>query len=365
LFNVTNIGTAIIGTGIFGAAHIQALRRLGVNIVSVAGSSPAPSAIGAEALSTSKSFVLLAEPLEDPHLQVVQLTSPNDEHCDQLKHFLAAGPRVICEKRLVMTSLQLAEFVKLARALERVVAACSNTRIYPLNQPAYCKVLTRELGDNHFVTGHYHQDWLAKFSDWNRRPETDEGGNLRSVGDICTRWLDLTSYITGLRITAIMAEVTTLFKVRRRTKGPVETLTQLQGTTYAYKIDATDVVANMPLDAGDPRGVKSTSPINGRRKNSPLWAVADSAASAAPDSETKDHLRIRRRDGPNQILERDGSLLEWMRVEAARLPDWHLEGFAHTFLALIRQVYGRVAASKRSAEANYASIEDGHYAFRI
>ena len=52
------------------------------------------------------------------------------------------------------------------------------------------------------VSGHYHQDWLAKDTDWNWRLEADEGGVLRSVGDIGTHWVDLTGFITGLRASA-------------------------------------------------------------------------------------------------------------------------------------------------------------------
>jgi predicted dehydrogenase len=55
------------------------------------------------------------------------------------------------------------------------------------------------LGDIRFVTGHYHQDWLAKETDWNWRLESEMGGALRSVGDIGTHWVDLTGFITGLK----------------------------------------------------------------------------------------------------------------------------------------------------------------------
>jgi hypothetical protein len=46
---------------------------------------------------------------------------------------------------------------------------------------------------------------------------------------------------------------------------------------------------------------------------------------------------------------------------AAGLPGGHVEGFADTFFALVRQVYGDVAAGGRQAGSTWASFEDGHY----
>ena len=50
---------------------------------------------------------------------------------------------------------------------------------------------------------------------------------------------------------------------------------------------------------------------------------------------------------------------------AASLPGGHVEGFADTFFALFRQVYGDVAKGARSADATYASFADGHYEMRF
>jgi predicted dehydrogenase len=46
---------------------------------------------------------------------------------------------------------------------------------------------------------------------------------------------------------------------------------------------------------------------------------------------------------------------------AASLPGGHVEGFADTFFALFRQVYGDVAKGARQPASTYASFEDGHF----
>ncbi|WP_196503269.1 Gfo/Idh/MocA family protein [Aestuariivirga litoralis] len=355
------IGAAVIGTGFIGTVHIQALRRLGVKVVGVLGSSPERSSTRAGALGIAKSYGSLDELLKDPAIQVVHVTSPNHAHYPQVKQILAAGRHVICEKPLAMTSAESAEMVKLAAASGKVVAVCYNTRFYPLNQQARGMVQAGDLGDIRFVTGHYHQDWLAKPTDWNWRLETDQGGVLRSVGDIGTHWLDLTSFITGQRITAVMAELSTFITERQKPTGPVETFTQSKGATEARKIETDDASTIMLRYANGARGVMSTSQINFGRKNSLQWDVAGAAASASWDSETPDHLWIGHRDGPNQILQRDASLMNPMGAAAASLPGGHVEGFADTFFALFRQVYEDVAKGKRSPTSTYASFEDGHY----
>jgi predicted dehydrogenase len=162
---------------------------------------------------------------------VVHVTTPNHAHYEQVKAILAAGKNVVCEKPLAMTSEQSAEMVEIAKASGKLAAVCYNIRFYPLNQQAHGMVQAGELGDIRFVTGHYHQDWLAKPTDWNWRLESEMGGALRSVGDIGTHWVDLTGFVTGLKPQAVMAELATFLPERQKPTGPVETFSSAAGAT--------------------------------------------------------------------------------------------------------------------------------------
>lgn len=356
-----DIGAAVIGTGFIGTVHIGALRRLGVPIAGVLGSSAERGAARAAALGIGRAYASLEELLADPAVQVVHVTSPNVAHYPQVKAILAAGKHVICEKPLAMTAAQSAEMVQLARASGRIAAVCYNTRFYPLNQQARGMVAAGDLGDIRLISGQYHQDWLAKPTDWNWRLEADEGGALRSVGDIGTHWVDLTSFITGQRVTEVFAELATFIPERRKPLGPVETFTATQGATEARKITTDDAATILLRYAGGARGVMSTSQISQGRKNAMAWDIAGSAASAAWHSETPDHLWIGHRDAPNQILQRDAALMNPTGAAAASLPGGHVEGFADTFHAFFRQVYADVARGGRGAASTYASFEDGHH----
>lgn len=356
----TKIGAAVIGTGFIGTVHLEALRRMGVQVVGVLGSSAERGAERAAALGVT-CFASLEDLLADPAVQVVHVTSPNVAHYDQVKQILAAGRHVICEKPLAMTSAQSAEMMQIAKASGKVAAVCYNIRFYPLNQQARGMVAAGELGDIRLISGQYHQDWLAKPTDWNWRLEADQGGILRSFGDIGTHWVDLTSFIIGQKASAVFADLSTFVPVRQKPKGPVETFTTTTGAAEPRTITTDDAALILLRFPNGAKGVMSTSQISQGRKNALTWEIAGSAASAAWAAENPDQLWIGHRDAPNQILARDASLMNRLGSAAARLPGGHVEGFADTFRALFAQVYRDVAKGGRSADATYASFEDGHY----
>lgn len=356
-----SLSAAVIGTGFIGTVHTQALRRLGVQVRGVLGSSAARGAQRAAEIGVAKAYADLDELLADDAVDVVHVTSPNHAHYAQVIAILKAGKHVICEKPLAMTSAQSAEMVEVARASSKVAAVCYNIRFYPLNQQAHGMVSNGELGDIRFISGHYHQDWLAKPTDWNWRLVSEEGGALRSVGDIGTHWVDLTSFVSGLRAEAVMAELATFLPERQRPVGPVETFGSAAGETAPVAIDTDDAAMIVIRYPNGARGVMSTSQINMGRKNSLQWDVAGASASAAWDSETPDHLFIGHRDRANETLMRDFTLMNDTGVAAATLPPGHVEGFADSFFNFFRAVYADVKAGGRQVGATWATFEDGHY----
>lgn len=359
------IGAAVVGTGFIGSVHLNTLRRLGIPVVGVLGSSPARGADRARALGVPKAYGSLEELLADPAVQVVHVTSPNVAHYAQVRQILAAGRHVICEKPLAMTSGQSAEMLAMARASGKVAAVCYNTRFYPLNQHAHGMMAAGELGDLRLITGQFHQDWLAKETDWNWRLEADEGGPLRSVSDIGTHWVDLTNFITGQRPVAVMAELATFVPERQKPLGPVETFTTSKGATETRKITTDDAATILLRYGNGGRGVLTTSQISHGRKGLLTWDISGSTASAAWSAEAPENLWIGHREAPNQVLLRDPSLMNRLGAAAAGLPGGHPEGFGDTWAAFFRQVYGDVARGGRGPASTWATFEDGHYEMRF
>jgi len=361
LVNRASIGAAVIGTGFIGTVHVEALRRIGVNVLGVLGSSPERGAARADALGVPKAYVSLDELLADEAVDVVHVTSPNDLHVDQAAAALRAGKHVVCEKPLAMTAEESASLVELAARTGLVNATNFNIRYYPLNQHARSLVADGGLGDVRLVTGRYFQDWLLLESDWNWRLQPDRGGALRAVGDIGSHWLDLMTFVTGEHVASVMADLTTFIGTRQEPTGPVETFSTDRSTETVDREIATEDTATILLRFdGGARGAVSISQISPGRKNSLVYEIDGSDGAWAWDSERPDEAWIGHRERPNEILIRNPALMNDAGQAAAALPGGHVEGFFDTFCAHFRAVYADVVAGRRSSSPGYPTFADGH-----
>jgi predicted dehydrogenase len=356
---ITEIGAAVVGTGFIGEVHVEALRRLGVPVYGVVGSSYARGMERAAALGLPPAYASFEAMLTDPRVEVVHITSPNHLHYPQAKAALAAGKHVICEKPLAMTSAESAELVKLAVASGLVNAVNFNLRFYPICRHLHQLVREGGIGDVRLVSGHYLQDWLLLETDWNWRLEPELGGNLRAVADIGSHWMDLTSHVMGERIVSVMADLKTFIPVRQQPAGPMETFGKATGPTTARTITTEDCATILLRFEGGAIGNLTISQISAGRRNELEFEIDGSSAAAAWNSEHPDELWIGHRGRPNEVLPRDPSLLNEEGRATAGLPGGHNEGFADTFKALYRAVY-RAVAGDGPSEPDYPTFADGH-----
>jgi predicted dehydrogenase len=356
----STISSAVIGTGFIGTVHIEALRRIGVHVAGILESSPDLGQRRAADLGVGKAYASLEELLADD-VQVVHVTSPNELHHPQVRQILAAGKHVVCEKPLAMTSAQSAELAGLAAEAGLVNAVNFNIRWYPINQHVAGFVRDGGLGDVRLVTGHYFQDWLLYDTDWNWRLEADQGGALRAVGDIGSHWLDLTSFLTGLHVESVLAELTTFIPIRRKPAGEVVTFsTERAVDTIPVEIRTEDTASILLRFEGGARGSVDISQLSPGRKNSLTYQIDGSSSAVAWDSEQPDSLWIGHRDRPNELLLRNPALMNAAGAAAARLPGGHVEGFGDTFGAVFTAVYDDVLAGRPSSNPRYANFAAGH-----
>src|ERR671923_1756674 len=101
---ISDIRASVVGTGFIGVVHVEALRRLGVEVTGVVGSSPERAAEKARAAGLPPPYPSFEAMLDDPAVDVVHLTTPNHLHHPQVRDVLAAGKHVVCEKPLAMSS---------------------------------------------------------------------------------------------------------------------------------------------------------------------------------------------------------------------------------------------------------------------
>ena len=356
---ITEIGAAVVGTGFIGVVHVEALRRLGVQVHGVVGSSRERAAARSRELGLPPAYESVEAMLDDARVEVVHITSPNHLHLEHARAALLAGKHVVCEKPLAMTSGQSVELLELAERSGRVHATNFNIRFYPTNQHVHGMIRTGDLGDVRLVSGHYLQDWLLLDTDWNWRLEPQLGGDLRAVSDIGSHWMDLTTFLTGRRITSVMADLTTFIRTRRQPTGPVETFATERSTkTVAREIHTEDAATILLRYEGGSRGALTVSQVSPGRKNSLVFEIDGSTSAVGWSSERPDELWIGHRGRPNEILLRDPAILNDEGRRAASLPGGHAEGFADTFKALYAAVYRAVAEGRPGT--GYPTFADGH-----
>jgi predicted dehydrogenase len=354
---ISELKAGVVGTGFIGVVHVDALRRLGVEVTGVVGSTKERAAAKRLAPAYESYEALLA----DGRVDVVHLTTPNNLHYEEVKQALAAGKHVVCEKPLAVTSEESAELVELAERSGLVHSTNFNIRFYPIVQEARERVRAGELGEVWHVHGGYLQDWLALPTDWNWRLEPEKAGELRAVGDIGSHWLDLAQFVTGLRVTEVFADLATALPVRQRPLGEVETFARADDVEREDAPMSTEDLAHILVRfENGARGSCVLSQISTGRKNSVHFQVDGSAGALAWHGERHEELWLGHRESPNELLLRNPALMHPAAAARTHLPVAHAEGFADTFRELYRAVYADVARGTPSADPDYPTFRAGH-----
>jgi predicted dehydrogenase len=359
---MSKLRAAVIGLGFVGRAHLEALRRLGITVTGVLGSSSERSQAVAEAVGLDHAYASRDELAADRNVDVVHICTPNYVHAQQATALLNSGKHVMCEKPLAMNAKESAALVELARKQNRVGGVTYNLRYYPLCQQARSMIAAGAIGEPRIVQGSFLQDWLLYPTDWNWRLEPQLGGDLRAVSDIGTHWLDLAMWLTGRKVTDLCADLGTLIPVRKKPRGRVETFQQnSSAATDDVKINTDDYASVLLRLDGGMRGVMTVSQISAGRKARLWFEVDGSEGSLAWDSESPNTLWVGKRNEANRELIKDPSLMTPAVRGYAAYPGGHAEGYPDTFVQLFKDFYGYIAAGDFSAARTFPTFETGHH----
>ncbi len=134
--NKQTIGVGVAGTGFIGPAHVEGIRRIGIQVLGLAENTPENARLKASELGIPRVYDSFDAMLADPDIDIIHLATPNLLHHPMAKAALTAGKHVVCEKPLAMTAAQSAELVQLAADKRLVNAVNFNIRMYPMVQQA-------------------------------------------------------------------------------------------------------------------------------------------------------------------------------------------------------------------------------------
>ncbi|MEW6511958.1 MAG: Gfo/Idh/MocA family oxidoreductase [Bacteroidota bacterium] len=368
---MNTIRAGVIGTGFIGPAHIEALRRTpGVDVVAIASNEPERARAIADRFGITRVYDSWQSVMSDREVEVVHNCTPNHLHFEINKAAVLAGKHVVSEKPLTRTSKESETLLALARKKGIVHAINFNYRFYPLIQHARALARRGELGKIYLVHGHYLQDWLFYDTDYNWRLDPEIGGASRAVADIGSHWCDLVQFVTGQRITKVCAELVTFHKTRRKPAAVTETFKGKEaGSAKGIAVPVTTEDAGVILlnFDGGARGAVTVSQVSAGRKNREWFEIDGSTQAIAWDQEDPNRLWFGRRDGANEVLIKDPSLLDESARRYAHYPGGHPEGYPEGPKNLFMNVYEFIRAGKNPLkdEMDFPTWADGHWENRI
>ena len=328
----------IVGAGFMGEVHARAVRAAGGVVARVAASTPERSAaaaarLGAEGAAESAEALLTADDVD-----VVHVCTPNALHVPVAEGALAAGKPVVCEKPLATTVEDARRLTTTAEQAALVATVPFVYRFYATVREARARIAAGEAGPLRLLHGTYLQDWLSKREDSNWRVDPQLGGASRAFGDIGVHWCDLMEFVTGHRITRLIARMVTAFDRR-----PAESGSAAVGTE-----DAATVLFETDQGAC---GAVVISQVSPGRKNR-LWFSFDGAERLVSfDQESPDSLWIGGR-AYNQILMRGAEGTSEAAARYSILPAGHPQGYQDSFNAFVADAYAAVmgAAARRAPD---------------
>ena len=356
------IKAAIVGTGFIGPAHLEALRRLPyVEVTALVEVNQELADEKAKMLGIPNAYTF-EDMLKQTDIDVVHICTPNFLHFAQAKAVLLAGKHVICEKPLAVKIDEAEELVALAAEKGLVNAVHFNLRYYPMVRQMKTMREKGELGEVYSVMGSYLQDWLFLQTDYNWRLEPDKSGDSRAIADIGSHLLDITEYVTGLKITEVMADFSTVHKTRLKPLKNIE--------TYSGKMLSMDDYQEVPINTEDyatvllrfdngNKGSITVSQVNAGRKNRLNVEISGSKANFEFNSERPNELWIGKRETANGQLMKDPSLLHPEAAALISFPGGHNEGFPDTSKQMFKEVYAAIREGKQPEKPSFPTFADG------
>lgn len=355
---------AVIGTGFIGTVHVEAIRRIGVPVKGALAGSAESTQNAQRKLKLECGYRDVSEIASDSDITIVHVTSPNALHFEQVCELLESEKHVICEKPLAITSAEGESLLKLADSKNLIHALCFNTRFYPMVHEARSLVHSGKIGTPTYVLGSYHQDWLLLETDWNWRLEGEKAGELRAVADIGSHLIDQISFVSGLEVESVLADLHTIVKERKKPSGPVQTFTiDSTMSRESVKMSSDDAAGVLIRYKNGARATLSISQVSAGRKNNLAWEVSGSESAIAFETAEPEKLWIGHRGQPNQISLKDPSTISADAAKNAFYPGGHIEGFGETFRALFERVYADIDRSERKID--YPTFKDGVTSLKI
>jgi predicted dehydrogenase len=345
------------GEGAFiGAVHRMAA-RLDDHYVLVAGalsSSPDKArrsgiALGLDAARSYGSYaeMFAAERACSDGIEAVSIVTPNRSHADIAVAALEADIHVLCDKPLCTTTVDADRIARAVASSGRVFAVTYNYTGYPMVREARALVHEGAIGKVRTVQVEYAQDWLSepleetgqKQAAWRTDPALSGAGG--AIGDIGTHAFNLAEFVTGERVSEVLADLSS-FVAGRRVDDNAQMLLRF---------------------ASGARGSLWASQVAPGNENALRLRIYGETGGLTWAQEHPNQLLVARLGEPPRIHARGIGTAHPEGQRITRIPSGHPEGYLEAFAT----IYSEVSAAIRSCQAGvmlaatvqYPGIVDG------
>jgi len=281
-------------------------------------------------------------------IDFVSIVTPNYMHFPVAKTFLEAGFNVVLDKPMVLSSDEARQLMALVEKTGAVFALTHNYTGYPMVKQARHMVQTGKLGKIQKVVVEYPQGWLlTKLEDTGQkqaawRTDPKRAGIAGCLGDIGSHCENLASYISGLEIAEVCADLTTFVPGR-------------------LLDDDVNVLIHYSNGA---RGILWASQVCPGEENNLRIRVYGTQGALEWHQEHPNYLYFRPPDGSEQVYKRGNGYLCEAAKRATRIPAGHPEAFIEAFANIYTNATDTMRAKllKRQPtelELDFPTVYDG------
>ncbi|SER55080.1 Gfo/Idh/MocA family protein [Sphingobium sp. YR768] len=290
--------------------------------------------------------LIAAEAARDQdRIDAIVIVTPNHLHAAPAIAALEAGFHVICDKPMASSLDEAQAMARAAQASGRAFILTHTYAGYPMVRQMRAMVQSGLLGKLRIIQAHYAQDWLAtpleqqdnKQAAWRTDPARSGGGG--ALGDIGTHAYHLASFVTGLQVEALCADLSAFGEGRRLDDNIHMLLRYPDGV----------------------RGMLWATQVAPGKGNQLRLSLFGSAGGVEWDQEFPNQLRYTPIGEPSRMLERGNDLMG-IGGYTTRLPGHHPEGYLEAFAQLYSDAAEQILALDAAAPSSTPAlpgIEDG------